>query len=259
MRKNISVLGLCLQGTLFRILGVLAIMAAAEIGYFYFLLQGMNDLPLFDEIMEKLLFKIIFIAGFVFAIYQTSDFLTGKNNIQSAYTFGRLGTKSSSTYLMVFVHNLMMIIIAWAVQIAAVIIMSKIYEAANTEYPYSPVLFLAFYRNDFLHALLPLGDIAAWSAVAAEWIAIAACLAASVKTMHYTKKPFYGSTAMLVGFSYFYVNDSLSSGTIYITMAVLFTIFAAAGFYTICSRSLEKNYDLLSNDDEPVSGEVSPL
>lgn len=190
MRKNLSIIGLCLQGTLFRILGVLVIMMTAEIGIFYFKLQSFDRvLPLFEDIADCLPIKLCWIFVLSYVVYAAFDFLTRKNNLMSAYTVARLSVKETTMYLMIALFNLFAIIIAWAVQVGTLILMGQIYIAANTAAPYSPVLFLAFYRSSFLHVLLPLGDIMGWIVVFLIWAALALSASVAIKKMYYTKKP----------------------------------------------------------------------
>ncbi len=104
----------------------------------------------------SLVFAVCFVILSVFLCINSCDFTGGKNN----YTFLRLSLSEKQILLCWFIVNLMCLFIFWALQLALAYIISLIYIAsAGPTYINEQTIFLAFYRNDFLHSLLPLSEI----------------------------------------------------------------------------------------------------
>lgn len=189
MRNYLSVIALAARGTLFKVLGILLIMAAAELGIFYVKLNGYADLPLLENIIDTCFIRYIFTAGFILATVQLFFFLSRKSNVQTRYTLSRLPIKETRVSAVFAVYNLSIILIAWAVQLLLIVIMGQMYIQANTAEPYSPVLFLAFYRSPFLHGLLPLEDWFGNITNLIFFIALALSLSAEELRMRHGKIP----------------------------------------------------------------------
>lgn len=189
MKNYLSTAALAARGTLFKIIGILLVMAAAEIGIFYLSLCRSSQIPLFEELIDQSPVRYIFVAGFVLAVCQLFIFLAKKSSVQTRYTLSRLSISETKVSMTFAVYNLGVIITAWAVQILVIIICSQIYIKANTTDPYSPVLFLAFYRSPFLHGLMPLQDGIAHITNIVFFVGLALTLAASEQNMRRSKSP----------------------------------------------------------------------
>jgi len=85
-----------------------------------------------------------------------------KGNKQG-YTLKRLGVSEKGIFLLQSAYNVAAYFILWGVQLAAVLVMCNIFLKEAPENAVSnQTVFLAFYRNDFLHSLLPLSEVIRW-------------------------------------------------------------------------------------------------
>lgn len=85
-----------------------------------------------------------------------------KGNKQG-YTLKRLGVSEKGIFLLQSAYNVAAYFILWGVQLAAVLVMCSIFlKEAPENMVSNQTVFLAFYRNEFLHSLLPLSEVSRW-------------------------------------------------------------------------------------------------
>lgn len=115
---------------------------------------------------------------------------------QTAYTMGRLRVSEKSTFLWQAGYNALVYFLLWAVGAAVLSGMCMWYETAVTTSTNQSV-FLALYRDEFLHSMLPLHDI---SRIIRN---LSICIALGVMAANYTYKQrngkaSYGIIPMLI-------------------------------------------------------------
>lgn len=174
MRKYISVLALDVRGTIYKILGVLILMSAAQLGNFYRVLKGnlarweqynydlkkYKQLILsFEQAIEESYIQYFFGAMVVFVCAILIWGCSEHGKVRSKFLLWRLRIERRQVYLVWSIYRTFMIALVIAWQLLLVVAMNEMYQSiiANEMAPQS--LFLAFYRNLFLHSLLPLSDI----------------------------------------------------------------------------------------------------
>ena len=79
------------------------------------------------------------------------------------YTLMRLSVTRKEVYFIQSVFNMLCYIWFWATQVLVIVLLCYIYVWKAPEgYVTGQTIFLAFYRNDFLHSLLPFEDFPFW-------------------------------------------------------------------------------------------------
>lgn len=165
VRPALALWALLARSSIYKILAVLAVTAAAEIMLFRGCIKAEGDS--FTEyrtlaaVVADSHISLFFLAalGLVYFIL--------------VWTEGRLTSKSSGTMLrlklsggMIFgikaAYNLACLVLLFAVQIWICIWLIGTYGRAAEGYDSPLSLFLAFYRVDFLHCLLPMAEAGKW-------------------------------------------------------------------------------------------------
>lgn len=172
MKKYISVLALDVKNTIFKVLGILILMSAVQLGYFYLYLQkeiemwhsvesswqvpGMVtsfDWMLTDSRME-IFFMITVALICLVLIWGCSE----HGKVRSKFTWHRLQIERRQVFAVWVVYRVfcMALVVAW--QILLTIVMDGMYQEMWAQ-GYAPQsLFLACYRNHFMHGLVPFSD-----------------------------------------------------------------------------------------------------
>ena len=162
MKKHSSVFMLVIRSTIYRVLGLLVIMAVAEAGLFWLRLQqGAIDgnFSLEAVISESRLSW----ACAAFFLFVNMILSWGSYTISNTYTATRLSVSSKMVYFWQCVYNTLCYLLFWMVQILIGIGLCRVYEAlAPAEFVSNQTVFLAFYRSKFLHSFLPFEDTWVW-------------------------------------------------------------------------------------------------
>ena len=169
MRRHLSVLGLWARCSLYKILGVIAVMCIAEYMLFYFNMKREITVyeatdtfsrpeMLIDRSGVFLCFAAAFIIITLFLIISGCQFSS-----KVSYTVKRLSINEKRVFLYQCIYNLFIYALFWSVQTILCICMMKHYIAQTPiEFFGEQNIFLAFYRSTRLHALLPLSDGILW-------------------------------------------------------------------------------------------------
>ena len=164
MKRVVSVCMVAVRQTIWKLLAIIAVMAAAEIALFCRLLpsaalnQGRWG-SWFDHMLELSWFHWILAAAVAaLNVVQVAQGGDGKGKL--TYTLQRLpmGERAVTT-LWGVVHTISYWIL-WAAQFAVVLVCWKLYTAYYPGQASSLELFTKFYYSDFLHALIPMQDYA---------------------------------------------------------------------------------------------------
>lgn len=177
MKKHISVLMLMARSTIYQILGLLAVMAAAEGGLFWLVLnRGPTDSGFSLELVIQNS-RIIWVFGVCFLLL-TVLLSWACRQVSGSYTALRLSVSGRQVFFWQSVYNVLCYLLFWAAQILAVIVLCRLYTArAPAEYVSGQTVFLAFYRSKFLHSLLPFEDVLFWVRNGVMALALGVCAA----------------------------------------------------------------------------------
>ena len=141
---NLSVLALLAQGSFYKVLTTTGIMMALEC---------------VDFSLAPLCFLTV--LGMVFLILCMMEGESG--GVKSRYTWQRLQITQKHLFLLKTVYNVLCFILLFAAQTVMGIRSCYRYSLHIPRESLSPQLvFLAFYRREFLHCLLPMAEILKW-------------------------------------------------------------------------------------------------
>ena len=162
MKKHSSVFMLMARSTIYRVLGLLIVMAVAEAGLFWLRLQqgAIDGNFSLEAIISESRLSWACAAFFLFVNVILS---WGSYTISDAYTAARLSVSGKAVYLWQCIYNSLCYLLFWMVQILIGIGLCLVYEAmAPAEFVSNQTVFLAFYRSNFLHSFLPFEDTWVW-------------------------------------------------------------------------------------------------
>lgn len=179
MKKQLSVFNLMATSSIYKITALLGIMGIIE---FFLFRRAMLAGPdpgtgtfhieyVFDHSLAFWIFSIALVILTVLLCltgYETSS--------KQGYTLMRLSISEKNVFILQALYNTLCYFLLWSIQLLIVFILGFYFvKNAPEEYVTNQTLFLAFYRNDFLHALLPFEDIAIWAKNLVTFLAFGIC------------------------------------------------------------------------------------
>lgn len=172
MKKYISVLALDVKNTIFKVLGILIFMSVAQLTDFYFLLKKELErwqsvemswleagrVTSFDWMLSESHIVIIFVAALLLICAALIWGCSEHGKVRSKFTWHRLQIERRQVFAVWAAYRVLCMVLVVAWQILLIIAMDGMYQKMWAQ-GYAPQsLFLACYRNQFLHGLLPLSD-----------------------------------------------------------------------------------------------------
>lgn len=162
----LSLFALYARSSFRKILAVLAGLAIAEGVSFYMLcrLVLQNGVVLYPEKMIDMCFlKYFFLAALVLVYFILIVTECDRGGCKSSYTLRRLRVSKKRQFTVKAVYNFLCLALVFALQILAAFTICRLYKDMLPVELVSPqYLFLVFYRNAFLHCILPLADVGKW-------------------------------------------------------------------------------------------------
>lgn len=177
MKKYLSVFAMLARGSIWRVLLLLCLMAAGQCGRFLHRLQ--NELILYESHVQQFAEE----AEELTRLEQFFDFTTVSGTFAAAfllvcivlclpgcgwgtvcgYTVRRLRISERAVFVMQALYNAMVFVILWAAEVLICLLLCHAYvTSADPSLVSHQTVGLAFYRNNFLHSLLPMADITVW-------------------------------------------------------------------------------------------------
>ncbi len=151
----LSMLGLFLGASIYKVFTVLAIMGFSEVVLFFYCAQKDTEKLLENALYNRQIYPIFFLAlGLVFFLLMRTEGMMGE---KGGATMRRLRLSGIQIFLIEVCYNLVCILLVFVVQIWILILALKIISGESPE-----EFFLAFYRIEFLHSLLPLAEGRKW-------------------------------------------------------------------------------------------------
>lgn len=165
MKKHLSVFGLFARSSIYKVLGILGLMCIAEVGLFAFLFAGelsADPIGRFEHYVGISHMDLCFAAAFLLITFVLC--LPGTEfGAKVGYTIRRLSVSERAVFYHQAAFNAVAYILLWAVQVGLLYGFGLWYTAsapADTVNHHS--VFLAFYRDDFMHTVLPLSEGMLW-------------------------------------------------------------------------------------------------
>ena len=161
MKKGVSVFALLARNTIYRILAVFVVMGTVEIFSFWKKMQeSLHSEGSFEQVIERSnqfgWYTIAFLTISLILGISTCNF-----GSMQGYTIKRLRMSEWKIFWIQSSYNLMCYILLMGVQLGLFLGMGQLYAAFHADVT-SQTLFLAFYRHDFMHSILPMEEWARW-------------------------------------------------------------------------------------------------
>ena len=164
MKKHLSVFMLMARSSIYKVISVLFAMTVAELGLFYERMKvwAVGDTYNLESMIEGS--HIVWVFGAAFLLITIYLCQTGCGfSSKTGYTLQRLSISERMVFVWQSIYNMMCYSLLWFVQILVVFGVCSLYVTMAPEgYVTNQTIFLAFYRNDFLHSLLPMEDAGFW-------------------------------------------------------------------------------------------------
>ena len=161
MKRYISVLQMIIRSSIYKVLSVLAIMIAVEsILLMYAWNQPIASLePSLEEWVERSWICVPFLLAYWLVTKVLASSGTNVGSVQS-YTLQRLRISENKVYLLQCIYNIFAYVLLWVTQVLMLFGVSAFYMKFKTgTILTNQTVFLAFYRNKFMHSVLPMEDI----------------------------------------------------------------------------------------------------
>lgn len=229
MKKHLSVLMLFARSSIYKLLGLLILMAAAEAALFLLVLGRSPDSPL-EMIFSQ--GKTAIVCGVAFVLYTALLCLTGcEFGSKQGYTLRRLRVSEWGIYFWQAGYNLCCYLIFWFVQLAAALLLCRLYMSRGSG---PQDVFLVFYRNSFLHSILPLDETSRYI----RNLLLAAAL--GLETAYFPLCQRYGkpaiSTGLIAGVTVVMFAGAMGSFGTDVMIILLSAVFAAVSVRGAYSR-----------------------
>ena len=169
LKKYTSVFGLFAKSSILKILLVISIMAAVQVLVFTSGFGKSIDayeagltFPHVETLIGRSRLDVI--CGAAFLAVSVMLCLPGTSfSSKTGYTLDRLSVSQRAVFFCQAIYNLFIYFILFAAELAVCFGLCAYYaKNAPEELVGDQSIFLAFYRNSFLHALLPLSDVMVW-------------------------------------------------------------------------------------------------
>ena len=162
MKRYLSVFEMIARSSIYKVLSIILGMAAIQTVAFYLEISGG-----WFRSMESYINKSNFDIGFKIAYMLVTIVivLPGMNHgSMQSYTLQRLRIKESGVFWMQALYNFFAYVLLWGAQLVTLFVSAVFYyrEFADDGLWNNQTLFLAFYKNEFMHTILPLEDVMGW-------------------------------------------------------------------------------------------------
>ena len=165
MKRYLSVFEMIARSSIYNVLLVLIGMAAVQVIPFY-LKVSEGWIHSFESYINESSFDISFKMAYV--LITILVILPGMNlgSVQG-YTLQRLRIKERRVFCMQALYNFFAYVLLWGMELFVLLVCAMIHnqELADDGLWNNQTLFLAFYKNEFMHTILPLEDALGWFAI----------------------------------------------------------------------------------------------
>lgn len=168
MKRYLSVFEMIIRCSIYKVLGILGIMIALEAGLLAFAWN--QPIATMQPSLEEWIERSWICIPFLFAYWGVTKVLSSSGtNVGSmqAYTLQRLRIAEKRVNLLQCIYNIFCYTLLWMTQVLVFFVASGVYMKYKTgAILTNQTIFLAFYRNTFMHSILPMEDIFGWFTLA---------------------------------------------------------------------------------------------
>ena len=162
MKRYLSVFEMIARSSIYKVLLAVIGMAVLEAGLF--VLTMLNPPAIyFERYIDQSLYSYIF--RLAYTVVTIILVLPGMNiGSTQSYSLQRLRIKESRIFWLQFIYNFLAYVVLWGVQLLVIFGSIAVFHRYLPEgaFESNQTYFLAFYRNDFMHSILPLEDTGDW-------------------------------------------------------------------------------------------------
>ena len=164
MKRYVSVFEMIIRSSIYKVIGIFSIMAVGEI---ILLTLAWNQpiatlQPSMEEWVENSRIFVPFLAAYWVMTKVLASSGTNVGSMQS-YTLQRLRIPEKKVYLLQCIYNICCYVLLWMTQFLILLLAADFYmEHKAGVILTNQTVFLAFYRNAFMHSILPMEDIFGW-------------------------------------------------------------------------------------------------
>lgn len=194
MKKHLSVFNLMAASSIYKITGLFAVMGIIEFFLFRMVMLAGPD-PETGTYHIEYVFensRIFWIFSAALLLFTILLCLTGyETSSKQGYTLMRLSISEKQVFGLQALYNTLCYFLFWSMQLLIVFLLGFYFiKNASEEYVTNQTMFLAFYRNDFLHALLPYEDILVWAKNIVTFLSLGICSAGFTYAQRKGKRAF---------------------------------------------------------------------
>lgn len=164
MKRYISVFEMIIRSSIYKVIGILALLSMVELGTFFIAFQQplASIQPNLEELIDQSHFVYMF--GIAYLLMTVALVLPGTNiGSMQGYTLQRLRIKEKKVFLLQCIYNVLCYVLLWATQLGVLLVASSYYMAHKTDAVLTnQTVFIAFHRNEFMHSILPMQDVVNW-------------------------------------------------------------------------------------------------
>ena len=182
MKRYLSVFEMIARSSIYKVLLAVIGMALLEAVLFGLTMLNSSDIY-FERYIDQSLYSYIF--RLVYTVVTVILVLPGMNiGSTQSYTLQRLRIKESRIFWLQSLYNFLAYVLLWGVQLWVLLGSIAVFHRylPDGAFESNQTYFLAFYRNDFMHSILPLEDMGDW------WILGLIGLASAYAAAEFTKQ-----------------------------------------------------------------------
>ena len=250
MKKRLSVLMMAAKFTVCRVILLLLGMSLVQVGLFWLAL-GKGDTYSLDVLLENNNNGWAAAIGFILLCVLLGKNVNGAGGSMSAYTVDRLSVSEKEFTCWFALYNCLMFLVFWLWEALTVLGMCMIYMwQVPPEVAVGPqTIFLAGYRVEYLHRLIPLADISGWVRNGAFVLALGICTATNAYHERGGRKGvaiWFAAAIVLWGIC----NEKFRNSTMDVMFAAASALVAAIAVCTV----IRKEREIDKGGDRWVSG-----
>ena len=174
MKRYLSIFMLLSRSVLYKLLAIFFGTAALHAAV-YFLLRNQRNIRNIEAIYNHWGMKTVFGVGLVLTTMLLISTLS-QSGSKLDYTIRRLRIGNQSLCVCQSVFNTACFLMFWAVEILVALLLCRLW-VSSMEVESHQTVYLAFYRSELLHSLLPLDDVSRWVRNFVVFICLGICSA----------------------------------------------------------------------------------
>lgn len=233
MRKYFSVFMLFVRSVFLPVLVLILLLVSANLAVYFIMAQAEPEM--LENMLSRLPLELIFGVSAALTVIMLCLSCTGRD-AKPVYTLARLSLSKPGVFLCQSFCNVVMLFLVLAAEVLSLLfICSHHLDALPEEYKTGQSLFLAFYRSDLLHSVLPLEDIIRWSKNAVMIMGMAVICANSSYKLRLGKKAYILPTVSFVFAAETFVSSMGNTGldgfciVVFAVISALIMAFAFTG------------------------------